>query len=70
MTTEAVVVDAVRTPQARKDGALALGNPLGCSGARITTTLLHELNCRDGDIGLATMCVGFGQGVGAVFERV
>jgi len=51
-------------------GALALGHPLGCSGARITTTLLHELNRRDGDIGLATMCVGFGQGVGAVFERV
>ncbi|SEP30020.1 acetyl-CoA C-acetyltransferase [Halogranum amylolyticum] len=51
-------------------GAIALGHPLGCSGARITTTLLHELNRRDGDLGLATMCVGFGQGVATLFERL
>ncbi|WP_152042044.1 thiolase family protein [Salinigranum salinum] len=51
-------------------GAIALGHPLGCSGARITTTLLHELARRDGRYGLATMCVGFGQGVATVFERV
>ncbi len=50
-------------------GAIALGHPLGCSGARITTTLLHELRRRDGQYGLATMCVGFGQGVAALFER-
>ncbi len=50
-------------------GAIALGHPLGCSGARITTTLLHEMRRRDADRGLATMCVGFGQGVAAVFER-
>ena len=50
-------------------GAIALGHPLGCSGARIATTLLHELERRDGRYGLATMCVGFGQGVAAVFER-
>jgi acetyl-CoA acetyltransferase family protein len=50
-------------------GAIALGHPLGCSGARITTTLLHELQRLDGQYGLATMCVGFGQGVAAVFER-
>jgi acetyl-CoA C-acetyltransferase len=50
-------------------GAIALGHPLGCSGARITTTLLHELRRREGQFGLATMCVGFGQGVAAVFER-
>jgi acetyl-CoA acetyltransferase family protein len=50
-------------------GAIALGHPLGCSGARITTTLLHELRRREGRYGLATMCVGFGQGVAAVFER-
>ncbi|MFC7231144.1 thiolase family protein [Saliphagus sp. GCM10025308] len=50
-------------------GAIALGHPLGCSGARITTTLLHELARRDGRYGLATMCVGFGQGVAVVFER-
>ena len=51
-------------------GAIALGHPLGCSGARIATTLLHELARRDGDLGLATMCVGFGQGVATLFERV
>jgi acetyl-CoA C-acetyltransferase len=50
-------------------GAIALGHPLGCSGARITTTLLHELRRRDGRYGIATMCVGFGQGVAAAFER-
>ncbi|ELY60457.1 acetyl-CoA C-acetyltransferase [Natronococcus amylolyticus DSM 10524] len=50
-------------------GAIALGHPLGCSGARIATTLLHELERRDGRYGLATMCVGFGQGVAVVFER-
>ncbi|KAB1191127.1 MULTISPECIES: thiolase family protein [Haloferax] len=49
-------------------GAIALGHPLGCSGARIATTLLHELDRRDGRYGLATMCVGFGQGVATVFE--
>lgn len=50
-------------------GAIALGHPLGCSGARITTTLLHELKRRNDQYGLATMCVGFGQGVAVVFER-
>ncbi|MFB6254186.1 MAG: acetyl-CoA C-acyltransferase [Halobacteriaceae archaeon] len=49
-------------------GAIALGHPLGCSGARITTTLLHELNRRNSTYGLATMCVGFGQGVAMVFS--
>jgi 3-oxoadipyl-CoA thiolase len=51
-------------------GAIALGHPLGCSGARILTTLLHELRRRDGRYGLATMCVGVGQGVAMVIERV
>jgi len=51
-------------------GAIALGHPLGCSGARIATTLLHELDRRDGRYGLATMCVGFGQGVAVLFERL
>ncbi|MFC6728223.1 thiolase family protein [Natronoarchaeum mannanilyticum] len=50
-------------------GAIALGHPLGCSGARISTTLLHEMETREADVGLATMCVGFGQGVATVFER-
>ena len=51
-------------------GAIALGHPLGCSGARISTTLLHEMAKQDADYGLATMCVGFGQGVATVFESV
>lgn len=50
-------------------GALALGHPLGCSGARISTTLLHEMAKQDATYGLATMCVGFGQGVATIFER-
>jgi 3-oxoadipyl-CoA thiolase len=51
-------------------GAIALGHPLGCSGARITTTLLHELRRRGGRYGLATMCIGMGQGIATIFERV
>ncbi|MFZ4059064.1 MAG: thiolase family protein [Ferruginibacter sp.] len=51
-------------------GAIALGHPLGASGARISTTLLHELKKRGGKYGLATMCVGVGQGAAVVFERV
>ena len=50
-------------------GAIALGHPLGCSGARILTTLLHRMN-RTGDRrGLATMCVGVGQGAAVLVER-
>jgi 3-oxoadipyl-CoA thiolase len=51
-------------------GAIALGHPIGCSGARILTTLLHELVRRKGQWGLASMCVGVGQGVAMVVERV
>ncbi len=51
-------------------GAIALGHPLGCSGARITTTLLHRMKAMDKNVGLATMCIGFGQGVATVFERI
>lgn len=51
-------------------GAVALGHPLGCSGARITTTLLHEMRRRGARRGLATMCVGMGQGAAVVFEAV
>jgi acetyl-CoA C-acetyltransferase len=50
-------------------GAIALGHPLGMSGARLVVSLLHELRRRDGRYGLATLCVGVGQGVAAVFER-
>ena len=51
-------------------GAIALGHPLGCSGARIVTTLLHELERRDGRYGLATMCIGVGQGIATIIERI
>ncbi|MDE0233873.1 MAG: thiolase family protein [bacterium] len=51
-------------------GAIALGHPLGCSGARILTTLVHELCRREGRYGLATMCIGVGQGISLVVERV
>lgn len=50
-------------------GAIALGHPLGCSGARILTTLLNVLHKRNGTLGLATMCVGVGQGLSLVIER-
>ncbi len=49
-------------------GAIALGHPLGCSGVRISTTLLHELKKRKGKYGLAAMCVGVGQGAAVIFE--
>jgi acetyl-CoA acyltransferase len=51
-------------------GAIALGHPLGCSGARICATLLHLMKARKATTGVATMCIGFGQGVATVFERV
>lgn len=51
-------------------GAIALGHPLGCSGARITTTLLNVMEQQDTQIGLATMCIGLGQGIATIIERV
>jgi acetyl-CoA acetyltransferase family protein len=50
-------------------GAIALGHPLGCSGVRLSTTLIHELKRRGGKYGLATMCVGVGQGASIIFEK-
>src|SRR5919109_1259229 len=52
-----------------KGGAIAIGHPLGMSGARLVVTLLHELRRRGGRYGLATLCVGVGQGQAALFER-
>ncbi len=51
-------------------GAIALGHPLGCSGVRISTTLLHEMQKRKSKYGLATMCVGVGQGAAIIYENV
>jgi len=51
-------------------GAIALGHPLGCSGARISTTLLNVLESQGGTLGVSTMCIGLGQGIATVWERV
>ena len=51
-------------------GAIAFGHPLGCSGARLLTTLLHELERGDGELGLVTMCCRGGLGTATLLERV
>jgi acetyl-CoA acetyltransferase len=51
-------------------GGISLGHPLGATGARVTATLLNELERREGRYGVATMCIGFGQAIAAVIERV
>jgi acetyl-CoA acyltransferase len=51
-------------------GAIALGHPLGCSGARISTTLINLMESKDATLGLATMCIGLGQGIATVYERI
>ena len=54
----------------KKGGAIALGHPVGASGARILVTLLHEMEKRDAKRGLATLCIGGGMGTALVVERV
>ena len=51
-------------------GAIALGHPLGCTGAKLVTSLVHEMKRRGSANGLATMCIGVGQGIATIFERV
>jgi acetyl-CoA acyltransferase len=51
-----------------RGGAIAIGHPLGASGARIATTLLHRMRAEGSKFGLATMCIGQGQGIATVFE--
>jgi acetyl-CoA acyltransferase len=51
-------------------GAIALGHPLGCTGAKLTTTLLHEMRRRQARYGMVTMCVGGGMGAAGIFERI
>lgn len=53
-----------------RGGAIAIGHPLGASGARISTTLLHAMRARDATLGIATMCIGVGQGIATIFERL
>jgi acetyl-CoA acetyltransferase len=50
-------------------GAIALGHPIGCSGARIVTTLIHEMHRRGARYGVAAMCIGGGMGIGCLLER-
>jgi len=52
-----------------RGGAIAIGHPLGASGARISTTLIHAMIDRGARYGLATMCIGLGQGIATIFER-
>jgi acetyl-CoA acyltransferase len=51
-------------------GAIALGHPLGCTGAKLTATLLHEMRRRGSKYGMVTMCVGGGMGAAGIFERL
>ncbi|MEQ8313749.1 MAG: acetyl-CoA C-acyltransferase FadA [Gammaproteobacteria bacterium] len=64
------LLDDVEDKVNLKGGAIALGHPLGCSGTRITTTLLNNMEDKDATLGLATMCIGLGQGIATVLERV
>ncbi|MGH7906011.1 MAG: 3-oxoadipyl-CoA thiolase, partial [Candidatus Binataceae bacterium] len=51
-------------------GAIALGHPLGCTGARLMVTLVHEMRRRGTRLGLATLCIGIGQGVATIIEAL
>ena len=64
------LLDVVDNKVNLKGGAIALGHPLGCSGTRITTTLLNNMEEKDVELGLATMCIGLGQGIATVLERI
>lgn len=64
------VINDMDTKVNLNGGAIALGHPLGCSGTRISTTLLNVMQEKDANLGLATMCIGMGQGIATVFERV
>ncbi len=64
------LLDSMEDKVNLKGGAIALGHPLGCSGTRITATLLNNMEDRDATLGLATMCIGLGQGIATILERV
>jgi acetyl-CoA acyltransferase len=51
-------------------GAIALGHPLGCTGAKLTVQLMHEMGRRDAQFGMVTMCIGGGMGAAGIFERL
>jgi len=64
------LMDKVEEKVNLNGGAIALGHPLGCSGARITGTLLNIMEAKGGTLGVSTMCIGLGQGIATVIERV
>jgi len=67
------VIDELKLPPERVNvngGAIALGHPLGCTGAKLTATLLHEMQRRKARYGMVTMCIGGGMGAAGIFERV
>ena len=64
------ILDVMDSKVNLNGGAIALGHPLGCSGSRISTTLLNIMQDKDVSLGLATMCIGHGQGIATIFERV
>jgi acetyl-CoA acyltransferase len=68
-----VVINELKLPPERVNvngGAIALGHPLGCTGAKLTATLLHEMRRRKARYGMVTMCIGGGMGAAGIFERV
>jgi len=64
------LLDVMDTKVNLNGGAVALGHPLGCSGARISTTLINSMEANDAKFGVATMCIGLGQGIATVYERL
>lgn len=64
------LIDRIDQKVNLRGGAIALGHPLGCSGTRITTTLLNNMEDQDMTLGLATMCIGLGQGIATILERI
>lgn len=67
---QAFVCDAIRTPIGRQGGAIALGHPLGAGGARLVVTPVNPLHRIRGRYALGTMCIGVGQGIALIVERV
>jgi acetyl-CoA acyltransferase len=64
------LMDTFETKVNLNGGAIALGHPLGCSGARITTALVNVMEQQDAALGVSTMCIGLGQGITTVVERL
>jgi acetyl-CoA acyltransferase len=63
-------MNAIETKINLNGGAIALGHPLGCSGTRITATLIHLMKSKNARFGVSTMCIGFGQGVATLLENL